>query len=75
MREFILPEAPREICVPGDKRDLIMQSWNNSDDEVLYSLLCRLAFGEVYFDVIQNPTFQKFIAQLVEEGIIKTNEE
>jgi TATA-box binding protein (TBP) (component of TFIID and TFIIIB) len=75
MREFILPEAPREICVPGDKRDLVMRSWNNSDDEVLYSLLYRLAFGEVYFDVIQNPVFQKYIAQLVEEGIIHVMKE
>jgi hypothetical protein len=75
MREFILPEAQREICVTGDKRDSIMNAWNTSEDEVLYSLLYRLAFGEIFFNVIHNPAFQKFITQLVEEGIIKINEE
>jgi hypothetical protein len=53
---------------PGDKREAIMNAWNDSfceNDEVLYYLLYSLAFGEVFADVIQNPSFQDFVTLLL----------
>jgi hypothetical protein len=73
MREFILPDAPREVCFASVKRPPIMDAWNSSQSDVLFNLLHDLAFGEILADLAQNPEFENFLKQMLEEGVVEVD--
>jgi hypothetical protein len=71
VKEFILPDSPREICFTAEIRDPILLAYEESNDDLLYMLLCKLAEEDVFSDIVQNQSFQDCVTRMVEEGVVQ----